>query len=199
MKLYTHKEKKIRKQGYKRVAGLDEAGRGPLAGPVCASAVMVLGRVSKFLLSEVKDSKKMTPRKREQVYLTLVKSADIKWAVSCVSERVIDKINILQATKLAMRRAAEKLNPDFLILDGNFKINMKVSQESVKGADAKIFSCAAASIISKVTRDRKMVRYHKRYPCYGFDRHKGYPTVFHYQMLKKHGSTKIHRKTFRLR
>jgi len=192
-------EKRLNKKGYKRVVGLDEAGRGPLAGPVCAGAVLVSGRISRSLLNKVKDSKKMTPRAREQAYELLIRNANIKWAVACVSEKVIDRVNILEATKIAMKRAAKKLNPDFLILDGNFKINTAVLQESIIKADTKIFSCAAGSIISKVFRDRKMRRYHQQYPDYGFDRHKGYPTPLHYIMLKKHGPSRIHRKTFRLR
>lgn len=208
-------EKRLWKKGYKRVAGLDEAGRGPLAGPVVAVAMMIK---SKFKIStyvktsagrqdsklRVRDSKKLTPKRREELYKILTNHPQIKWGIGRVSERVIDRINILQATKLAMKRAVEKLKIknkklkiDFLLLDGNFKIDLGVEQKSIVKADNKVFSCAAASIIAKVTRDRMMRRYCKRYPEYGFSRHKGYGTKLHLKMLKKHGPCKIHRKSFK--
>jgi len=209
-------EKKLWKEGFKKVAGLDEAGRGPLAGPVVAAAVITDSRiftnmvanytnkysrklVPKFVdFRDVKDSKQLTPRKREKLYKLLTKSSDIKWGIGRVSEKVIDKINILQATKLAMQKAIDnlKIKPDFLILDGNFKINSRVSQRPIIKADQKVFSCSAASIIAKVTRDKIMVKYHKKYPNFGFKKHKGYPTKFHFKMLKKYGPCRIHRKTF---
>jgi ribonuclease HII len=210
-------EKKLWKKGFKRVVGLDEAGRGPLAGPVVAAAVLL--RSAKFkiqtsrsapcnygvikknlklkiLLREVKDSKKLTAKKREELYKILIRNFAIEWGIGKVSEKMIDKINILEATKLAMRKAIEKLKPDFLILDGNFKINSRIPQKPIIKADQKVFSCAAASIIAKVARDKIMVAYHKKYPQYGFKKHKGYPTKFHFRVLKKYGSCKIHRKTF---
>jgi len=199
-------EKKLWKKGYKRVAGLDEAGRGPLAGPVVAGAVMIrrsdcqrCDLLRRSHLKDIKDSKKLSAKKREEFYKILTKHPAIKWGIGKVSERVIDRINILEATKLAMVRAFEKLKrkPDFLILDGNFKINSEIPQKSIVKGDEKVFSCSCASIIAKVTRDRIMKRYHKKYPQYGFDRHKGYPTKHHRQMLKKYGPCKIHRKTFR--
>ena len=109
---------------------------------------------------------------------------------------MIDKITILEATKLAMIRAIEKLKIDYLILDGNFKIDLPIPQKSIVKADEKVFSCMASGIIAKVTRDRIMQNYHKKYPQYGFNQHKGYPTKYHIKMLKKHGPSKIHRKTF---
>jgi ribonuclease HII len=212
-------EKKLWKKGFKRVAGLDEAGRGPLAGPVVAAAAIVqpaklkiqISRSApcnysvikkslklKILLREVKDSKQLSPKKREKLYNLLTKSSYIKWGIGKVSEKVIDKINIFQATKLAMQKAIDnlKIKPDFLILDGNFKINSRIRQKSIIKADQKVFSCSAASIIAKVTRDRIMENYHKKYPKYGFKKHKGYPTKFHFKMLKKYGPCRIHRKTF---
>ncbi len=194
-------EKKLRRKGYRVVAGLDESGRGPLAASVVAAAV-VINSSFKFQvlgLEDLKDSKKLTPKKREEFYKILTNHPQIKWGIGRVSEKVIDKINILEATKLAMIKAIKKLKrkPKFLIIDGNFKLNLPIPQKSIIKADEKVFSCAAASIIAKVYRDRIMRRYHKKYPQYGFDRHKGYPTWQHRKMLKKHGPCKIHRKTFR--
>jgi len=200
-------EKKLWRKGYKRVAGLDEAGRGPLAGPVVAAVVMI--KMSKSNLKSkilnlksnfkgIKDSKKLTPKKREEFYKLIVKSPFWEWGVGRVSEKVIDKINILEATKLAMKRAIKKLKrrPDFLILDGNFKINVDIPQKSIIKGDEKVFSCAAASILAKVYRDRIMERYDRKFPKYEFKKHKGYGTKFHFKMLKKYGPCKIHRKTF---
>jgi ribonuclease HII len=193
-------EKKLWEKGYKRVACLDEAGRGPLAGPVVAAVVTVENcklEIENF--KKIKDSKKLTEKKREKFYKTFKKHPAIKWQTAKVSEKVIDKINILEATKLAMKRAIEKLNkkPDFLILDGKMKLGLKISQKSIVKADEKVFSCAVASIIAKVTRDRIMKRYHQKYPRYGFDKHKGYPTRLHRKKLRKYGPCKIHRKSFR--
>jgi ribonuclease HII len=201
-------EKKLWKRGFKRIAGIDEAGRGPLAGPVFAAAVIIKPaklkiKNSKFkiLLREVKDSKKLTPQKREKLYHLLIKNPDIEWGIGEVSEKVIDKINIKNAAELAMEKAVRKLNeqPDFLIIDGKYLKNKKLKSMTYKliiKADEKVFSCSCASIIAKVARDRIMDRYHEKYPRYGFKKHKGYPTRLHFKMLKKHGPCKIHRKTF---
>lgn len=199
-------EKKLWKKGYKRVAGLDESGRGPLCGPVLAAAVVINRR--SFLprrsdLPNIKDSKKLSAKKREEFYKILTNppagGPQIEWGIGRVSEKKIDKINILEATKLAMKRAVQKLRkkPNFLILDGKMKLNLPISQKSIVKADEKVFSCAAASIIAKVWRDRIMRKYHKKYPKYGFDKHKGYPTKLHRKMLKKHGPCQIHRRTFK--
>ncbi len=222
-----NEEKKLRRKGYRVVAGLDESGRGPLAGPVVAAAVCLRKNLKSgkepfsAKLAEngslvIKDSKKLSPKKRETLYKLLIKNPNIKWGIGRVSEKVIDKVNILEATKLAMIKAIKKLKkttthpprpptrlsaggplPDFLIIDGNFKLNLPIPQKSIIKADEKVFSCAAASIIAKVYRDRIMRRYHKKYSQYGFDKHKGYPTKQHRKMLKKHGPCKIHRKTFK--
>lgn len=234
MKPNFKEEKKLWKLGYKLVVGLDEAGRGPLAGPVTAAAVTVRpdklksprrsrlvatlwGRQnSKIKIGEIKDSKKLSPKKREKLYKILNKHPKIKWGIGMVSEKVIDKINILEATKLAMVKAVKNLEKkikkwprqnshgrrnfgtiDFLILDGNFKIKTKIPQKSIIKADEKVFSCAAASILAKVTRDRIMLRYHKKHSNYGFNKHKGYPTKYHREALKKYGPCKIHRKSFK--
>lgn len=218
-KLYE--EKRLWKKGKKFVAGLDEAGRGPLAGPVIAAAsVLVNFRKFNFRKLVVDDSKKLTPIRREKAYKDLINSENVKWAIGKASEKIIDKINILEATKLAMQRAVINLEKklqkkskkqkhnnfdgrrnrytiDLLILDGNFGINLPIPQKSIIKADEKIFTCQASSIIAKVHRDRIMEKYHQKYPQYEFNRHKGYPTKYHKKMLKKYGPCKIHRKTFK--
>jgi len=199
----TSLEKRLFKKGYQVVIGLDEAGRGPLAGPVVAGAAALTSVFKqRELLQQVKDSKKLSAIKREQIYKLIVKNKDIKWAITEVSHKVIDKINILQATKLAMQKAVLKLSKFFkrkkiiLIIDGNQKIKSDYDQLTVVKGDNKVFLCACASILAKVYRDRKMQKYHKEYPKYGFDRHKGYPTKKHYLAIKKHGLSPIHRKSF---
>jgi len=200
-----YQEKKLWKKGFKRVACLDEAGRGPLAGPVTAAAVVIVPN-SRFLFSDLKDSKKLTLKKREEFYKLITKSPAIKWGIGKVSEKMIDKINILEATKLAMKKAIDNLNYklkienykiNYLILDGKIKIDLSIPQKSIIKADEKVFSCAIASILAKVIRDRIMMRLHKKYPKYRFDLHKGYPTKIHLKKLRKYGPCKIHRKSFR--
>lgn len=190
-----NEEKKLWKKGFKIVVGLDEAGRGPLAGPVVAAAVFVKPN-SKILLKRINDSKKLSEKQRDFFYEILTNHKDIKWGVGVVSEKTIDEINILEATKLAMIKSFKKLNPDFLLLDGNFAVNSIVRQKSIVKGDQKVFSISAASIIAKVTRDRIMEKFHKKYPLYGFNNHKGYPTEAHFANLDKFGPCKIHRKTF---
>jgi len=202
-------EKKLWKKGFKIVACIDEAGRGPLAGPVVACAVVIFRKKKtdtqfRQILKNIKDSKKLTFKKREELYGILTDHPRIEWATSKASEKVIDKINILEATKRAMERAVKNLTKKlkkrkirFLIIDGNFGINLDTPQKSIVKADEKVFSVMAASIIAKVTRDRIMLRLQKKYPVYEFARHKGYPTKLHCRLLKKHGFCKIHRKTFR--
>ena len=194
-----YQEKKLRKIGYKNIVGLDEAGRGCLSGPVVAGAAMIsLQFKNQKFLRKIKDSKQLSPKKREELYKVLLDHPNIKWGIGKVSEKVIDKINILEATKLAMEKAIKKLKvkADFLILDGNFKLDLPVSQKSIIKADEKVMSCAMASIIAKVFRDRIMKREHKKYPQYNFAQHKGYGTKKHFKMLKKYGPCKIHRKSF---
>lgn len=204
-------EKKLWNQGYEFVVGLDEAGRGPLAGPVVAAAVSVAKfNYAKFNIKKlnIKDSKKLSKDQREKVYEILTNQSTISWGVGMVSEKVIDEINILQATKLAMKKAISKLSPTpqsfekvgasvFLILDGNFVLNsVKIPQKPIIRADEKVFSCAAAGIIAKVTRDKIMQKMHKKFPDYGFDKHKGYGTRMHIKKLLNFGPCKIHRKSF---
>jgi len=197
-------EKKLWRNRYKIVVGIDEAGRGPLAGPVIACAITVPEfSISNFKFLNIKDSKKLSEKQREEIYEMLKQDSSIEWGIGRVSEKVIDRINILEATKLAMKRAVKNLerkssNADFLLIDGNFRINMDIAQKPIIKADEKVFSCAAASIIAKVTRDRMMLKYHKKYPKYAFNRHKGYPTKFHRQTIKQCGFCDIHRKSFRV-
>ncbi len=197
-------ERELWKQGYKVVVGLDEAGRGPLAGPVVAGAVFI-SQYPKFRAQGDFDSKKLTPQMRDELYEILTNHPEIQWGIGKVSEHVIDTINIFEATKLAMNRAVaslgrklqkKNLKPDFLILDGNFLLDLALAQKAVIKADTKIFSCMASSIIAKVTRDRIMRKYHREYPEYGFDRHKGYGTKLHVAMLERYGPCEIHRKSF---
>ncbi|MDP4007097.1 MAG: ribonuclease HII [bacterium] len=191
------------------VAGVDEAGRGPLAGPVVACALVILtkrampNRESRAFKSHpgiLKDSKQLTPKQREEWYRFFLHNPNIQWGIGRVSERVIDRINIYQATRLAMERAvwnlSKKVALNFLFIDGNMRITTSIPQKAVVRGDEKIQLCSAASIVAKVTRDHIMMRYHKQYPRYGFDRHKGYGTVLHLARLKKYGPCSIHRKTF---
>lgn len=208
-------EKKLRKKGYKNVACIDEAGRGPLAGPVVAAAVSLKSDFNSLLKSDfnnIRDSKQLSPKQREYFYKILTKHPAVEFGVGIISEKVIDKINILEATKLAMKKAVGKLagvglpkinfgevrlpRIDFLILDGNMKLDLPILQKAIVKGDEKVFSCAAASIIAKVTRDRMMLKYHKKFPQYRFDLHKGYGTELHLEMLKKFGPCAIHRKSF---
>jgi len=190
-------ERKLWKRRIASVAGLDEAGRGPLAGPVVAAAVCLKPDAIK-ILKGINDSKKLSEKNREYFYKILTNNKNIKWGIGIVSEKVIDKINILEATKLAMLKAVKDLgcDVDFLLLDGNFKIKSEILQRSIIKGDQKVFSISAASIIAKVTRDKIMEKYDKKYPQYGFKKHKGYPTKFHREKIKEFGLCGIHRKSF---
>jgi len=189
------------------VAGIDEAGRGPLAGPVFAAAIVVRAnnhlKIKLLNRLGVRDSKKLTAKKREEIYKLLINHKQIEWGIGRASEKVVDRINVLEATKLAMKRAVKSLEKklnrkaDFLILDGRIKLDLDVSQKSIIKGDNKVFSCAAASIIAKVSRDRLMRREHKKYPEYGFISHKGYGTKKHMITLAEFGPCKIHRKSFK--
>lgn len=195
-------EEKLWKRGYKVVAGIDEAGRGPLAGPVVAAAVFINKKDFSFLkkIGLIKDSKELTPQKRKEAFELLIKK--VEWGRGIVSEKIIDRINILQATKLAMEKALKdlekrsKIKADFAIIDGITKINFEINQKVIVKADKKVLSCSAASIIAKVTRDELMIKYDKKYPLYNFKQHKGYGTKEHMAMLKKYGPCPLHRKNF---
>ena len=188
-------ERKARKQGYQYVAGVDEAGRGPLAGPVVAAAVVLpLGAN----LHGLDDSKKLSPAKREELF-PKIKAQALAYGVAVVSPEMIDKINILQAALLAMKQAVEQLKPvpDLLLIDGNQKIDSTLDQWAITKGDAESFSISAASILAKVTRDHIMEHYHHQYPQYEFDRHKGYGTILHRGLIAEHGPCPIHRRTFK--
>lgn len=170
-----------------------------LAGPVTAAAVTIRRfPILNYQFSKIKDSKQLSAKQREKFYNLITKDKNIKWGIGIVSEKVIDRINILEATKLAMLKALKKVKADFLLLDGNFRINSVLPQRSIVKGDEKVFSVAASSILAKVTRDRMMRRYHKKFPKYGFDLHKGYGTKLHVEMLKRFGRCAIHRNSFHL-
>jgi ribonuclease HII len=238
-----NEERKFNKMGYEIVVGVDEVGRGPLAGPVVVGAVIVLEncknslgnkifsprtplrvrKLRKNLLPrsfflKVKDSKQLSERKREEIYKEILKCPNILWGIGQVSEKVVDKINILNATKLAMQKAVKNLQKKlsihkthgrgkneylnlFVLVDGNMKFEEGwfgdgCGCKSIVKGDQKVFSIATASIIAKVYRDNLMIKYAKKYPQYGFELHKGYGTKKHYENLKKFGQCEIHRKTF---
>jgi len=183
------------KDGYRWVAGIDEAGRGPLAGPVSAAAVILPHGFSEDLLD---DSKKLTEKRRERLYEELVFRDDIIWAHAYAEVEEIEEINILKATHAAMARAAKGLSqsPDFCLIDGLPVAGFPIASKGIVKGDGKSLSIAAASIIAKVKRDRLMIEYAETYPQYGFEKHKGYGTKQHMEALKEHGPCPIHRRSF---
>lgn len=188
-------EKKAIDSGFSIIAGIDEAGRGPLAGPVVSAAVILADNQP---ISGIADSKKLTPRKRAYLYEKIYDTA-VSVGIGIVDPLEIDRINILQAALLSMSIATQNLSPqpDFLLIDGTFMISSTLSQEPIPKGDTRSVSIAAASIVAKVTRDRLMERYHKDYPRFGFSKHKGYPTKAHKEAIRKFGCCPIHRRTFK--
>ncbi len=188
-------EKELHDGGFSFVAGVDEAGRGPLAGPVVAAAV-IFTDISK--VPQVFDSKQLSEKARAELFEMLTHSDSVVWAFEEVDNEEIDRINILQATHLAMRNAVARLTqkPDFVLIDGNPVKSMPYPNLNVVKGDAKCAAVSAASIIAKVHRDRLMCRYAEIYPGYGFEVHKGYGTASHIRAIEKLGITPIHRKTF---
>ncbi len=187
-------ERELWKQNVSVVAGLDEAGRGPLAGPVVAAAVVF---TKETYIPQVNDSKKLTPPVREELYeIILEKAADCSVGFADVAE--IDRYNIVQASFVAMRRAVEGLSrrPDFLLVDGKTFPEQAIPCRTIVQGDARSFSIAAASILAKVTRDRMMLEYDKLFPQYGFAAHKGYATRAHLDAIEQHGLCPIHRRSF---
>ncbi len=179
----------------KLIAGVDEAGRGPLAGPVvCACVIMPME--SEKIIEGVNDSKKLSAKKREELFDKIVDIA-ISYSIVEIDEKKIDEINILQATKLGMKRAVENLKvmPDLVLVDA-VKIDVALPQENIIKGDALSYNIAAASILAKVHRDRMMENFDMKYPEYGFAKHKGYGTKAHIEALKKYGKCEIHRETF---
>lgn len=187
-------ENKVLDLGYKMIAGIDEVGRGPLAGPVVAAAVIL---PKNEFIPGINDSKKVSENKRNELFEIIYDKA-ISIGVGIVDNKTIDKINILNATKLAMKKAIIGLNkkPDFLLIDAVELTDISIRQKNIIKGDSNSISIAAASIIAKVTRDNIVREYAKTYPDFGFETHKGYGTKQHYKALKEHGITPLHRKSF---
>lgn len=189
-----HFERIAHTQGFLKVAGVDEVGRGPLAGPVVAAAVILPVGVQ---LAGVDDSKKLSPHKREILFEVITAQA-LSIGIGSIGPEIVDSINILQATRLAMLNAVQQLSPqpDYLLIDGITPINSALPQKTVKKGDSLSLSIAAASIIAKVTRDRLMTEMDQRYPGYGFAGHKGYGSAAHLEAIRRLGPSPIHRLTF---
>lgn len=193
MNLYQE-EQTLRQRGFHLIAGTDEAGRGPLAGPVVAAAVIFRPEYQNELIN---DSKQLTALQRSQLFVE-IKLQALSFGIGVVGWKQIDEMGILNASKLAMRQAILKLDPlpDFVISDAVAINIMDIPQKAIVKADESVFSVAAASILAKVHRDQLMLQYHKKYPAYGFDQHMGYATEVHLKAIKQHGACQIHRKTF---
>lgn len=191
---YSFEENAISK-GFKTICGIDEAGRGPLAGPVYAAAVILpLG----LEIAGLNDSKKLSEKKREELFDVICEKA-VDFSIGIADEKEIDEINILNATFLAMKRAVDglKIKPDYALIDGNRYPRIGgVTEETIVKGDGKSMSVAAASILAKVSRDRYMLEIAEKYPQYCFEKHKGYGTKLHYEMLEKYGISPVHRKSF---
>ncbi len=188
-------EQNAKKNGYGLICGVDEAGRGPLAGPVCAAAVILPENCE---IEGLNDSKKLTEKKREALFDVIIEKA-VAYSVAFGTLEEIEKYNILNATYLAMNRAIEGLNvkADYALIDGNrAPTGITVPCETVVKGDAKSCSIAAASVLAKVTRDRLLLEYAEKYPQYGFEKHKGYGTKAHYDAISKYGVTPVHRLSF---
>lgn len=189
-----HFENQQKFLGFQLVCGVDEAGRGPLAGPVCAAAVILPEGIA---IPGLNDSKKLSDKRRREMY-PLIKEQAIAYSIAFASEEEIDEMNILQATFLAMQRAIDGLQvkPDFALIDGNRQKDFGLPVKTIIGGDGLSASIAAASILAKVTRDDYMFNLANKYPQYGFEVHKGYGTKAHYEALAKFGPSDVHRMTF---
>lgn len=187
-------ENELRAQGYNYICGVDEAGRGPLAGPVCAAAVIL---PPDTIIEGVNDSKKLTEKKREELFDVVVDTA-LAYCIAFGSVEEIEEHNILATTMMTMKRAVEGLNikADYAIIDGNRLPKLDIPAQYVIKGDANSMSIAAASILAKVSRDRLMLEYAKAYPQYSFEKHKGYGTKLHNEMILEHGPSSIHRMSF---
>lgn len=192
-------ESDLWENGISEIAGIDEVGRGPLAGPVVACAVVFTKELVKDLnkFTGLNDSKKVSAKNREKLYDIITHEA-VDYSIGVVDEKTIDEINIYKASLLAMEKAVKSLKtlPQCLLIDGPFKIEINISQKPVKDGDSRSFTIAAASIIAKVTRDRIMQELDKEFPRYGFAVHKGYGTKRHIEAIKKFGRSRVHRKCF---
>ena len=187
-------ENEAKSKGYNVICGVDEAGRGPLAGPVFAAAVIL---PDGHIIEGVNDSKKLSEKKREMLFDKIIEEC-VCYSIGTASEKEIDEINILQATYLAMKRAVEglEIKPDYVLIDGNRMPPLDIPAETIVEGDGKSASIAAASIIAKVSRDRYMLKLAEKYPQYEFEKHKGYGTKLHYEKIAEHGISDIHRKSF---
>lgn len=190
-------ENEKKAMGYKLIAGVDEAGRGPLAGPVCVASVIL---PEGAYLEKINDSKKLTDKVKDKLY-DEIKEIAVAYSIVLISHNEIDELNILNATFKGMCDAVDGLSvrPDFVLIDGNRIKGMELPHECVVKGDSKSISIAAASILAKVTRDRYMMELDEKYPQYNFKKHKGYPTKDHYEALKKYGASEVHRKSFNLK
>ncbi len=188
-------ENELRALGHRAIAGLDEVGRGPLAGPVCAAAVILPADFEHAVLN---DSKKLSEKQRERIHDELIANDAVIWSCVLVDVEEIDRINILQASREAMRRAFRKLRPraDAALIDGLPVPDFPAPQRALVKGDSISYSIAAASVIAKVTRDRLMLRLARKFPHYGFEQHKGYPTPMHLKALREHGPCVHHRRSF---
>ena len=187
-------ENKAQEAGFQAVCGIDEAGRGPLAGPVFAAAVIL---PPGLIIEGLNDSKKLSEMKREELFDVIRRDA-AAYGIGMADHKEIDRLNILQATFLAMKRAVEALSrtPDLLLVDGNRDPGLGIETMTIVKGDAKSASIAAASVLAKVSRDRFMLELDREYPAYQFAQHKGYPTKAHYQAIRENGISPVHRKTF---
>ena len=187
-------ERRAQQAGYPLVCGIDEAGRGPLAGPVCAAAVIL---PLDCAIEGLNDSKKLTEKKREALF-PIIQEKALAWGIGWASAEEIDEVNILQATFLAMKRAVEALQvqPQWVLVDGNRMPSLKIPGEAVVKGDAQCASIAAASVLAKVSRDRLLREWDKKYSAYGFGKHKGYGTKAHYEAISQYGLLPIHRRSF---
>ncbi|MBQ6816388.1 MAG: ribonuclease HII [Clostridia bacterium] len=187
-------ENELKQKGYNFICGVDEAGRGPLAGPVCAAAVILPENV---IIEDLNDSKKLSEKRREELFPIILEKA-VCTSVAFASVEEIEKLNILNATFLAMQRAVEglKIPADFALIDGNRIPKLNISANAVVKGDGRSMSIAAASVLAKVSRDRLMLEYDKLYPQYNFAKHKGYGTKQHYEAIANYGICNIHRKSF---
>ncbi len=190
-------ENSLFEQGYEFVAGVDEAGRGPLAGPVCVASVIL---PKNYYFEKLNDSKKLTEKQKDRLY-DEIKEKAIAYNIVLVSNEEIDELNILGATHYGMCKAVEGLSvkADYVLIDGNSIRGMETPHSCIVKGDSKSISIAAASVLAKVTRDRYMDILDQKYPMYMFKKHKGYPTALHYQLLKEHGASPVHRKSFNLK
>lgn len=191
---WLYYENLAREKGFENICGVDEAGRGPLAGPVCAAAVILKPNQ---IIEGVNDSKKLSEKKREALF-DVIKSQVKAYSIAFATVEEIEEMNILNATMLAMKRAVEglKIKADYALIDGNRLPPLDIKAEYVIKGDAKSMSIAAASILAKVSRDRLCYEYAEKYPQYGFDKHKGYGTKLHTQAIKEYGPCEIHRMSF---